>query len=134
MRGVVLNAAVMSDFASILESVERAAVETGAASSRNASWIGARLIDPGANATPDPASAHAAYAAHGPRNEATETKIDVRTLRRAIVAANGDAERLRELRRTAARALHPDRGGDGAQLAECNALIDAALRTSRKRT
>ena len=127
MRGVVPSVAAMPDFASILESVERASAEAGASPLRKGpAWICARLVDFGA-ATPDSATARAAYAAHTMRIDMTEKTVDAGTLRRAIIAAGGDAETLRALRRAAARALHPDRGGDGAQLAECNALIDAAL-------
>ena len=128
MRAIVPILAAMPDFASVLESVERAAAEADATPWRSAtSRIGARLIDPAAAATPDRAAARAAYAAHTARSDVDAKTEVARALRRAIIGAGRDAKALRELRRRAARELHPDRGGDGALLAECNALIDAAL-------
>lgn len=62
--------------------------------------------------------------------EPNRADFSLETLYRAIKAAKGDRQKLRELRRCAARALHPDAGGNGLQLAECNALIDAALESS----
>jgi hypothetical protein len=63
----------------------------------------------------------------GRRNEPPPDRAAVLT---EIVAAAGDARRLRTLRRRLALRLHPDRieGGDATLLAEFNAAIDAALR------
>lgn len=90
----------------------------------------------GARTTSAAREAFAAYAANGTGEEIVSSPrpVDAAALRLAILAAGGDARELRALRRLAARALHPDRGGDGAALADCNALIDAALRTSRNKT
>ena len=128
MHAIVPSPVAMPDFVSVLESVERAAAEAEATPWRSAtSRIGARLIDPAAPATPDRAAARAAYAAHATRSDVDAKSEVARALRRAIIRAGHDAKTLRELRRRAARELLPDRGGDGALLAECNALIDAAL-------
>lgn len=124
----------MPDFASILASVERDAAIHDATRQTGPTRPPAFSIDTATRPVTDREAARRAYAAqsrsHGP--DGAPPSVD--TLRRAILAAGRDVRRLRHLRRLAARALHPDRGGDGAELAECNALIDAALRTFRRRT
>lgn len=122
----------MSSFRSILQTIEKAARDNQTRSWRSAAMgIAAHVADRPAPAVPGGRDVRSAYAAHAARNI---DRLDIDALRRAITDAGRDAGRLHQLRRTAARALHPDHGGDGAQLAECNALIDAALRTSRRRT
>ena len=127
----------MPDFASILASVERDAASRNARRRIGPSPFPTLPIEPVARPAPDRHAARLAYAAQSRACGADDTPPPLATvdvLRRAILAAGHDAKRLRHLRRRAAHALHPDRGGDGAELAECNALIDAALRTSRTRT
>jgi hypothetical protein len=75
-----------------------------------------------------------AYAENAPRlrsdGRRNEPPPDRAAVLAEIVAAAGDARRLRTLRRRLALRLHPDRieGGNAILLAECNAAIDAALR------
>ena len=124
----------MPDFASVLANVERNAAGNYARDFvRAASPFRAHVSEA---QTPIPPShrvaldAYAAECAAPDRQRARPPDMDA--LRRAIAAAGRDAKRLRALRRHAASALHPDRGGDGGALAECNALIDAALRICRR--
>ena len=126
----------MPDFSSILETIERDAATRDALRRIGPSPFPALPIEPISQLAPDRHAARRAYAAQSRSRSADDTPPPptVDALCRAILAAGRDAKRLRHLRRLAARALHPDRGGDGAELAECNALIDAALRTSRRRT
>ncbi|MFT4097618.1 MAG: hypothetical protein QM651_10880 [Rhodoblastus sp.] len=126
----------MSDFASVLECIERESAERSAFRPTvflHHAFCAERAPPRG---TVRPHEALAAYAESHARDETAPPPNEPNdgALRRAIAAARGDARKLRALRRLAARKLHPDRGGDGAALAECNALIDAALTTSRKRT
>jgi len=122
----------MSSFTSILLTIEKAARDNETRGWRRAPMgIATHAANRLAQPAPDDQNARSAYAAHA---ACSEDRLDIHALRRAITDAGRDARKLHQLRRTAARALHPDRGGDGAQLAECNALIDAALRTSRRRT
>ena len=122
----------MSDFASILASIARSdSVRARPATMRPGAHPGEAVPDIVCGAR----EAARAYAARIGRTPATSAALpDIDAVRRAIAEAGNDARRLRALRRLAARALHPDRGGDGASLAECNALIDAALSPSQKRT
>ena len=126
----------MPNFASILEDVERDAATRDAWRQTARPRLGGCAVETEARPAPDLGAARAAYAAQtrvwrvADEAQALPT---LEALRRDIAAAR-DAAQLRRLRRLAARALHPDRGGDCASLADCNALIDAALRTSRRRT
>lgn len=122
----------MSDFASILASIaHNDTVRARPATMRLGAHLGEALPDIVCGAR----EAARAYAAQIGRTPADSVALpDIEAMRGAIAKAGSDARRLRALRRLAARALHPDRGGDGAALAECNALIDDALRTSRRRT
>ena len=122
----------MSDFAAILASITCSdAVRARPATIRPGAHLGEAVPDIVCGAR----EAARAYAAQIGRTPADSVALpDIDAVRRAIAEAGNDARRLRALRRLAARALHPDRGGDGAVLAECNALIDDALRTSRRRT
>ncbi|MCB1542673.1 MAG: hypothetical protein KDJ25_18025 [Rhodoblastus sp.] len=127
----------MPDFASILANVERNAAEYDAPRAFSAtSSLRARVSEAQVCIPPNRRAALDAYAAErAPQDLRNTPTPDLEALRHAIAAAGRDAKRLRALRRHAAHALHPDRGGDSDALAECNALIDAALRTaSRKRT
>lgn len=125
----------MPNFSSILETIERDAAVRDALRRIGPSPFPALPIEPISQPAPDRHAARRAYAAQSRSRSADDTPPPtVDALCRAILAAGRDAKRLRHLRRVAARTLHPDRGGDGAELAECNALIDAALRTSRRRT
>ena len=122
----------MSDFASILASIaHNDTVRARPATMRLGAHLGEALPDIVCSAR-EAARAYAAQIGRTPADSAALPDIDA--MRGAIAKAGSDARRLRALRRLAARALHPDRGGDGAALAECNALIDDALRTSRRRT
>jgi len=124
----------MSDFASILERVQREAVERSTLRPIAPRWRASGFATDELRVQ-NARDAQCAYSAESARVQPeTAPSPDARRLRRAIAAAGDDATKLRALRRHAARALHPDRGGDGALLAECNALIDAALRISRRRT
>jgi len=124
----------MLDFASILACVERAAAER-AAWPPVAARFRARLGGTGAPVVQGVGDSFAAYAAHASHAAAEAAPLPgAEALRHAIAQAGRDPDSLRALRRLAARALHPDRGGDGRALAECNAAIDAALRISRRRT
>lgn len=123
----------MSDFASILADIRDRALERAATSPPTAR-VRARLGLTAQRAAPNAWEARRSYAAHAAREQSIDEAPDAAALHAAIRAAGGDALRLRALRRLAARALHPDRGGDGAALARCNAMIDAALRTSRRKT
>lgn len=127
----------MLDFASVLASVERDAIDRRDDAPRASPALRARLASSAARATPSPFIARRAYAAHTtvrrPERPQSAPSFDIRAWRNAISACD-DPAMLHALRRRAAAAMHPDRGGDGAQLAECNALIDAALTISRSRT
>ncbi len=128
MLGASPGSSAMSDFASILAAVESRAA---AHSDGRPAWRRSRLSFPAplGHAAQSPRLAIDAYASQAIRNPSHAPE---RAALRDAIAAARDADSLRALRRLAARALHPDRGGDGAALAECNALIDAALRTSRR--
>ncbi|HMN72423.1 MAG TPA: hypothetical protein PKA55_11215 [Rhodoblastus sp.] len=117
----------MPDFTFILASVEREAAQRKARRPFTARF-GAGLGATGVRATQGACEAFAAYAAAGALEKTVTVPPppDAAALRRAIAAAR-NADDLRALRRLAARALHPDHGGDGLALAECNALIDDAL-------
>lgn len=122
----------MSDFASVLESVERDALDRRARTlSGFAAWSDAAL----AMSDRPSAGTHAAREAYAAQQTIAPSRLDtaaiVAGLQCAIVEARADLARLRALRRRAARQLHPDCGGDGAALAECNAMIDAALARRR---
>ena len=124
----------MPDFASILANVQRDAAERDARHLARAGLpFRARMSEAQTPIPPNHRVALDAYAAECAAPDRQRARPpDMDALRRAIVAAGRDAKRLRALRRHAARALHPDRGGDGGALAECNALIDAALRICRR--
>ncbi len=122
----------MSDFASVLESVERSALDRRARTlSGLPAWSGV-AVDMRDRSS---AGTHAAREAYAAQQTTAPSRLDataiVAGLQCAIVESCGDLARLRALRRDAARALHPDRGGDGAALAECNTMIDAALARRR---
>ena len=122
----------MSDFASVLESVERDALDRRA---RTLSGLPAWSGVPVDMRDRSSAGTHAAREAYAAQQTTAPTRLDtaaiVAGLHCAIVESRGNVARLRALRRGVARALHPDRGGDGAALAECNAMIDAALARRR---
>ena len=59
--------------------------------------------------------------------------LDLASIRAALASATGDATRLSALRRSIAREIHPDIGGDAALMTEINAAIDAALGQGRQR-
>lgn len=122
----------MNDFASLLASIARNnAMHADPARTRLTARLGHSELEIMHGAL----EAARAYAEQNVRGPAPSVPLpDSAALRRAIAASTRDTTRLRALRRLAARALHPDHGGDGAQLAECNALIDDALRISRRRT
>lgn len=132
---IIVATRVMSNFASVLECIERESAERSA--SRPTVFLHhVFCAERAPRGTVRPHEALAAYAESHARDETAPPPNEPNdgALRRAIAAAHGDAHKLRALRRLAARKLHPDHGGDGAALAECNAQIDAALTTSRKRT
>lgn len=126
----------MPDFASILANVERDAATRDARPLPASPRLRALAVETEARAAPDHHAARLAYASQAPLHRIPNDAPPLPTVEalRAAIAAARDVTQLRRLRRLAARALHPDRGGNHAGLADCNALIDAALRTSRRRT
>lgn len=127
---------IVPDFASILANVERDATTRDPRPVPASPRLRALAVETEARAAPDRHAARLAYASQAALHRISNDAPPLPTVGalRAAIAAARDAAQLRRLRRLAARALHPDRGGDHAGLAECNALIDAALRISRKGT